>query len=283
MEYLHIAVSWIGLILKMTVTYILILLGPGLIFAFILHYLHKFVESNAYALLGRNVYLGFFGGFGTMIHEIGHAIMCIIFGHQIVEMELFNLDPENGALGYVRHSYNQDSIWANIGNFFIGIGPIILGSLVVYFAASFLVSKSFFTPLENLHISIANFSSLDAVTALFINSKKTFLLLADKMFTLENLWNWKFWLFIYILFVVGSSMNLSWADIEGASYGFGAIFTLFIFISIITLVFAGRLNTNWLISITRKYSFIYAIMLLSIFLNAVLLGPLALLRKLLGK
>ncbi len=65
---------------------------------------------------------------GTPIHELGHAIMCLIFAHKITDIKLL-LPPNHpsGSLGYVEHSYNRKNVWAVLGNLFIGVGPIFSG------------------------------------------------------------------------------------------------------------------------------------------------------------
>jgi hypothetical protein len=209
--------SWLGDILMMTATYIFILMGPGLILAVLLHYIHKFLESNARLLLGRTLYLYLFGGLGTIIHEIGHALMCFPFGHKITEIELFNPNPNTGTLGFVNHSYNPKNIWALIGNFFISIGPLILGSVVIYFSVYFLVLEEFFTSFEDLNISFLHFTSLDNFISLLVESKNSYLQFSELLFTIKHLQNWKFWLFIYILINIGGNMTLRPADIKGAA------------------------------------------------------------------
>ena len=47
-------------------------------------------------------------------------------------MKLFDPDPETGTLGYVQHTYESSSLYQMAGNFFIGIGPILLGSALIY-------------------------------------------------------------------------------------------------------------------------------------------------------
>lgn len=68
---------------------------------------------------------------GTPIHELGHAMMCPLFGHRIESMCLWSPKAENGVYGYVNHSYNRKNIWAKFGNLFIGVGPIFSGMLVM--------------------------------------------------------------------------------------------------------------------------------------------------------
>ena len=278
MEVTYMVFAWAGDILMMTVTFILIFMGPGLILAVLLHYIHKIFESNARPLLGRTLYLFLFGGLGTMIHEIGHALLCFPFGHKITEIELFNLNPNTGTLGYVNHLYNPNNIWALIGNFFISIGPLILGSIVVYFSAYFLISEVFFLSFENLNISFNHFTSLNAFNSLIIESINLLLEFSNFLFTIENLQNWKFWLFVYILMTVGGNMTLSTADIKGAFKGFIAIIGVFVLFSMITKLFWGNIDNDWLFTLTEKYSIIYAIMLLSIFINGALTIPLFFIR-----
>ncbi|EJE4724617.1 hypothetical protein ASL83_003385 [Vibrio parahaemolyticus] len=72
------------------------------------------------------------GSIGTPVHELGHAVAAIFFGHKILKIELFNPKP-NGQLGVVEHSYKTTSFYQNLGCFFIGIAPIFSGLLACWF------------------------------------------------------------------------------------------------------------------------------------------------------
>ena len=71
---------------------------------------------------------------GTPVHELGHAVMCKLFGHKITRMQLWNPKPTNGIYGFVEHSYSRKNLWARLGNLFIGMGPLFSGLGVIILA-----------------------------------------------------------------------------------------------------------------------------------------------------
>ncbi len=68
---------------------------------------------------------------GTPIHEVGHAMMCYLFAHHVDEVVLYRPDPSTGQLGYVKHTYSPRNLYQQLGNFFIGLGPIFSGCTVI--------------------------------------------------------------------------------------------------------------------------------------------------------
>lgn len=110
---------------------------------------------------GKIIYLS--AWLGTPIHELSHAFFCLIFGHKIKQIVLFNPD-KRGTLGYVTHSYNNHNVWQVMGNFFIGIAPLFGGLLGLYLATLGLLDNS--TRLFHL----LTFTALQDVTNIKIGS-----------------------------------------------------------------------------------------------------------------
>lgn len=150
------------------------------------------------------------GIIGTPIHELSHALMCLIFGHRIDEIKLYDPNSEDGNLGYVSHSFNTRNIYHQIGNFFIGVAPILGGSGV-------LLLLSLFVPSINADI-IREFHLVDEVS--FLSFLQTFGNIIKSVFDFRNMGNFLWWLFIILSFSVASHMELSPADIKGSVKGF---------------------------------------------------------------
>jgi hypothetical protein len=113
-------------------------------------------------------------------------------------MKLFS--PENdGTLGYVNHSYNPKNPYQQIGNFFIGTGPIWGGVLLLYVASYFLLPEGI--------LNLTN--GLPETLKLFFNH-----LISPEFWT-----NWQSYLWLYIVLAVSSHITLSQPDIQGALLG----------------------------------------------------------------
>ena len=111
--------------------------GVFLGFIMVLYFLQKLACGLAQRNMGgKSIYLSAI--IGTPIHEIAHFLMCIPFGHKVTEVALFRPDG-NGTLGFVCHAYNPMSFWQQIGNFFIGIAPLLGGTAAIYLLTAMLL------------------------------------------------------------------------------------------------------------------------------------------------
>ncbi len=258
-----------------------IFLVPCLVLAFIMNYESGFVERRALLTIGKGWYLGLFGWLGTIVHELGHAIFCLIFRHKITAMKLFDPDPETGTLGYVEHSYNSTSVYQLAGNFFIGIGPILLGTAVIYLLSYLLLGLNPFKLADNFNIASFHIYSWDALMQIFQILWASSTSLLGEVFSWHNLSTWQLYAFIYLAFAIGSSITLSPPDIKGTLKGFSVILIL-IFIFNLATVWAGDFISNIVIGTAGYfrvfYTTMFLILLLNIAVSILLLLPLSFLQ-----
>jgi len=213
-----------------------ILIGPGLILAVATNYVTGFVQRQAVKGMGRRLYLYLFGWLGVSIHELGHAAFCVIFRHRIVEMELFSPDSETGVLGYVRHKYNRRSVYQNIGNFFIGIGPLIFGTIIIYYVSYYLLGLDTLGAANEFNLRAGDLGTWTGIKEISQNAWESTTGVLEEISDWDNLSSWRFYIFVYLVFCIGSSIRLSPADIKGASKGFGIL---------VLILLCFNLSTNW--------------------------------------
>jgi hypothetical protein len=209
---------------KATGIQLLILVAPLLLLAFGMNFVSLVTQRWSVGLFGFRAWLILFKSIGTPIHELGHAIFCILFGHPIEKVSLFNPAPD-GTLGYVEHRYNPRNIYHQIGNFFIGMGPVIFGCVVVTIAALLLVGGQVFSPIQNFSTGL-NFSHFDV--GFFLNTLgATLTAIFKDIFQASNFQHWQFYVFLYLVFAIGNSITLSPSDLHSAWLGF-VFFVLFL-------------------------------------------------------
>lgn len=217
-----------------TFTQMASLFGGIFIFGLIIHFVSQLTFRSLERSFGRKgVY--FVAWLGTPLHELGHALFCIIFWHKIVKIEFFNPDPVTGTLGYVYHKWNRKNPWQVLGNFFIGIGPVILGCAVLFAIFYFLIpdgSQAWASIMARFNEVDSSYSIGNYFTIL---GGSTFAM-TKLIFTLQNLTSWRFWVFCYLSICVASNIRLSLSDIKGALSGFGCIILPFLLINAVGLV-----------------------------------------------
>ncbi len=236
------------------------LFGLLFIFGLILYLLARFTRTTYVKTTGSTFDVFITGWIGTPIHELGHAILCLIFRHKIVEIKLYSPNTTDGTLGYVNHTYDTKSIYQKVGNFFIGIGPILFGAFVIFWLFYFLVPNAHdaFASLDNQSKILMQgvHGKINGILGSLYNSSfSTF----DTLLSKENFSNYKFWIFLYVAFCISSHMELSPADIKGAWRGLLTIIILFLVINVIivgieTLGFSNNLGSWWQYVKIERYS-----------------------------
>ena len=235
--------AYLASALLATLAQIGIILLPIIILALIIHLEARFTESRAIQFMGRGWYLGLFGWLGTVIHELGHAVFCVLFRHQIRDIKLFKPDPETGTLGYVKHAYKKNSLYQQAGNFFIGIGPILFGLAVLGAVIYFLLGINPFNLGGNWSNASAAPVSWSTLSLLLQNLWHSASGLLAGIFSWQAFNGWRVYVFLYLVLAVGSSLALSLSDIKSSLKGF-------ILILILLVVF--NLATAWMSDFTYK-------------------------------
>lgn len=269
--------AYIWQVILGTFTQLFILLGPLLILAFIMHFVAKKNESLSYKVMGPKVYLYVFGWLGTAVHELGHALFAILFRHKITAINLFNIKAKDGKLGYVNHSYNRRSHYQRIGNFFIGIGPILLGSILLYFFSwlFFGFGYSKIQAYEFVNEDIFTMSNFGVIISTTWHNVWSYF---GVVFAGPQTGFFKIIIFIYLLYAIGSSITLSKADIEGSLDGF-KYFVLFLFVFNLLSSWLGDFMLWLIIDSLVLFSGFYFILILSILINLFFIGILYLISK----
>jgi len=194
--------------------------GVMAVMGLVLYLLARTARRNYSQSVGPKFDTYFTGWIGTPVHEFGHWIFCLIFMHKVKEVRFFKSDPKSGTLGYVSHSYNKKSIYQKIGNFFIGIGPILVGGGILMALAYFMLPSHIrmvnlfqdFTESWPIEVSYGWKSGLAAIA-------DSFWVFVKLLVTKANLCSPLFWVFIYISLCISSHMMLSMSDIKTALLG----------------------------------------------------------------
>lgn len=202
--------------------------------------------------VGRGVVIGT-SIIGTPIHELGHAVMCLLFGHRITEIRLWQPSAPGGNLGYVTHSYHKRNPYHILGNLFIGIGPIFSG-LAVLTLTLFLAFPS------------ALSSYMDAAETLVSQGESSFVVFFEGLkmlpeamgdaLTSDTVPLWGRIIGVVVLLSVALHIELSPADIKGA---LGAIPLYLVLILLLTLV-TGLLGSEAMDAVTAALAMFSAVM-----------------------
>lgn len=214
---------------------LLILFGPVLLIATAMHFLAATIRVRAATLMGEKVHIWLTAP-GTVVHELGHALFCVLFGHKIRDISLFR-PRKDGVLGYVKHSWNRKNLYQNIGNFFIGTGPIWLGSALIVLITFALFGAELWRPLRAMQMAPTDFVTWRGQLRLGNEFGQALLALFQQIHAARLYSDWHFYLGLYLLFCIGSHVTLSPADLQGAGSGL---------VTLTILVFVFNLSTLWL-------------------------------------
>lgn len=72
------------------------------------------------------------GYIGVPIHELAHALVCVVFGMRITKVSFFRHNSETGAMGQVSFRYSPYSMGHALGLALQGVAPMLAGAAIVY-------------------------------------------------------------------------------------------------------------------------------------------------------
>ena len=143
------------------------------------------------------------GGVGVPAHELAHAFFCLVFGHEVRRVKLFDPSGAGGAQGSVEHAYERRNLRHRVGQLFIGAAPALVGPVAV--AALFL----WLAPSARS----VTWSDLAA-------SWKTSPFILARSFAHPANWSaLSFWFFVYLAAGICSQIELSREDLAHARAG----------------------------------------------------------------
>jgi len=248
-----------------------------LLFGFLIALLNK----TFYKLVNYNRFILYSTGLiGTPIHELSHLLVALIFGHKITEVSFFRISND-GVLGYVNHSYNKRNLWAQLGNYFIGIAPLISGAGLVYLVTYLLMPQSYGIISDSINTFVSHFEpqlSFSLINDIFGLGKDFVVAIANNITNI-----WLFILYIIIMLSLSLHMNLSNADIKGSLKGLPYFLLV---VAILNVIFYFINYSGFLNTVVYLGTYMIATMVISLIFSLVLVsiaGIIRLLRKLIFK
>lgn len=204
-------------------------------FGMIFSYVEKKNTYYIYNTFGFNGIL-FTGMVGTIVHEFSHIIFCLIFRHKITEFNLIRpfKSRYDGVMGYVNHKCNTNSKYQMIGNFFIGIAPVIVGISALIIFMSILLPDKYDNILEVFYRNMEYMNHINRFEDSFnIYVSIVIAIIANlNPFTQNNYV--LYIMYIYIMYSITTHMDLSKEDLTNSKSG---LLSFFILLYIINLIF----------------------------------------------
>jgi hypothetical protein len=253
----------ISMIIRLSLLELLAFTGPVLLIGLLLGQMEQLSNNYLQRSFGRKTLL-LTAWIGVPVHEVGHLLMCWLFGHRVRKIKLLDLRSDDGTLGYVQHSYDRSSLFQSIGNFFIGIGPMLSGNIFLILSMYILLPEMFSSFSGQLSVFTGDsrpfLSVLPASLELMSN-------LIANMLDPANLGNPMFWIYIFLALGVSAHIALSRADLKGAARGLPVMLMILILAN--SLVFVLYDSTPYAASEIFRYNiYLLGFSILSMFFSA---------------
>ena len=242
-------------------TQLLMLLGGMALMAALLHLVERQISRRLSHRFGwRSVLVT--GWLGVPLHELSHLLFCWIFRHRVVAASLLSPDPRTGTLGYVQHAYRRRNLYQLAGNFFIGIAPLIGGSLVLLAALALLLPGA--QPSLSTAAAPQAFSAqLGQIAALAGATLR-------QIFTLSHVVGWQLWVFLVLALCVGNHMSPSRPDLSGALPGLAVLLGLLFAINLFNQALGLWPPASWVLIAAGTIAPLLAVLCVALVLQVLL-------------
>lgn len=195
-----------------------------------LTFLSRLTNNTFRQFLFPNFGMYVFGWIGVPVHEFCHAFFCKLFLHDVKDVKWFDPEGKGGAHGSVTHEYHPWNPYHRIGQFFIGLGPVILGPCVLAALFYFLVPTS----QTLFHPTAVSFQA----------AAQTAVLIAKAIVNKSTLTSFGFYIFLYLAVAISSQMELSSADLKQALTGFVPLFLAFLIMNTVATFLSASWHTH---------------------------------------
>ena len=186
---------------------------------------------------------------GTPVHELGHAIMCPVFGHRITKLVLWQPRSADGTLGYVRHTYNSQNLYHRLGNLFIGTGPIFSGVAVLSLLLHFVFPNTWNAYFSSVISLVERNTPLQDIVSPGLSIIPNMIAeFGDQAVSL-----WLRILVVLVMLSVSLHINLRPADIKGALNALVPYLILALLVTVVTLLI-GAAATGPVLSALAVYN-----------------------------
>ncbi|MFH2006453.1 MAG: hypothetical protein ABI333_07705 [bacterium] len=243
------------------VTQVVTLLGGLALLTVLLHLVERRISRRLSHRFGwRSVLVT--GWLGVPLHELSHLGCCWLFRHRIIAVSLLDPDPRTGTLGYVQHAYRQRNLYQLSGNFFIGIAPLLGGSLVLLGALALLLPGA--RPELTVSSAPSGFGAQLGHVAVLTGAT------LSQMFTWSHLASWQLWVFLILALCVGTHMSPSRPDLSGAVPGLAVLLTLLLLADVANRWWALWPPSEWVLVAAGILSPLLAVLSVALVLEVVL-------------
>jgi len=264
-------VNYIWQVIVITLKIFLGLFFPIIFSCIILNMLSKEQNRILYSIGGWKALL-VTAWIGTPIHEFSHYLFAVLSFHKVVDLKLFQPDPDTGSLGYVHHSYKVDNFYqAVIGNTFIAIAPFFGGAAVIYLMITFIFPEfSLFSgDIPRIYyLTINNALEWKSYLLFGKTAYNFFNYLFDIIFSPDMLRDWKLYVFLFLMLGIANHLSPSASDFKNFWHPLTILLTTIILLNLV--IYPLVKEPQAIIITASKYIFFFMPMLyLAIFISAI--------------